>query len=357
MVYPLDDLLDSLGFLPINIYIYGIIIPVIALIGLVLGILVVFIFFKKKFSASIYWYFRVISIANLIQLAFAIPYGICFTPTYIPSMDSYACALVQSAYIPYENFTSHFRAILEIAILLERIKIMNPFVKKHFTISPQKMILITLFPCLLFNAVYALVYVPYNGGDFYYFDSSGIQRVNSFWFVSESDLAGSPIGVYVSIGFYFVRDVLTLITTLTLNVVSMFEMSKYFKKRNVLLRRQNLVHPLSTISPIDSTSIVNTHIVRERALTRNHVELVVTMCFISIAERVTTILCDVFYLFAADYVAILFGSIVDLVLVVGPSISFFVFFHFNRDFRGEFFSIISGLHLAFGQLIRPFTVK
>ena len=97
-------------------------------------------------------------------------------------MDSYSCAVVQCFYVPFENFTSHFVAILEIANFLGRIKIMNPFVKKHFTISAKNMILFTFFPCILFGSFYALCYAPYVGGEFYYFDSNGIKRVNSFWF-------------------------------------------------------------------------------------------------------------------------------------------------------------------------------
>ncbi len=155
MIYPLDDLLFSFGYWPISVQTYGIIIPVIAFIGFILCTLSLGIFYKKKFSASIYWYFRVITIANLTQLAFAIPYGICYTPKYFPYMDSYLCAIVQCAYLPLLAFTSHYVAILEIGVLLERIKIMNSFVKKRFTISPKKMILITFFVCFVFNSFYS----------------------------------------------------------------------------------------------------------------------------------------------------------------------------------------------------------
>ena len=142
MIYPLDDLLISFGILPIDVYIYEIIIPIIASIGLILNILSTWIFFQKKFSIPIYWYFRVVSITKSCRMVFALPYGICFTPTHFPTMDSYSCTVLQSVYIPFVAFATNFVAILEIAILLERIKIINPFVKKYFTkivpTSPQK---------------------------------------------------------------------------------------------------------------------------------------------------------------------------------------------------------------------------
>jgi hypothetical protein len=189
IMYSLDDLLDLVGILPIDIYTYHFIIPVIAFIGCILCTLSLWIFFKKKFSAPIYWYFKAISIANIIQLVFAIPYGICFTPKYIPNMNSYSCAIVQCVYIPFEAFSSHLVAILEIAVLLEGIKIMNPLVKKHFTISARNMIVITFIVCLLSNSIYGLLYAPYNLGDFYYYDSNQVRKINSFWFLSTSPLA------------------------------------------------------------------------------------------------------------------------------------------------------------------------
>ncbi len=313
MIYPLDDLLFSFGYLPISVQTYGIIIPIIAFIGCILCTLSLGIFFKKKFSAPIYWYFRVVTIANIIQLAFAIPFGICFSPKYIPNMDSYSCALVQCAYLPFLSFTSHFVAILQIAILLERIKIMNPFVKKHFTISPKKMILIICFACLLFNSIYALFYVPYLGGDFFYFDSYGIKRPNSFWIVSTSTFAQSTLGSILMIALLFVKDILTLITTLILNIVSLIELKYYIK--NVQNEARN------------STK-------------KNHIKLILIMCSISIVERTAFVTANVYFLFSTDYVAYLLGAISDLAFVVGPSVSFFVFYQFNRDFNGEFINVV-----------------
>ena len=48
VIYPLNELLDSLGFLPIDIYIYQIIIPIIASLSLTLSIISIWIFKKKN---------------------------------------------------------------------------------------------------------------------------------------------------------------------------------------------------------------------------------------------------------------------------------------------------------------------
>jgi hypothetical protein len=349
-IYPLDELLDSLGFLPIDIYIYQIIIPIIGSLSILLSLISIWILYDKKFSASTYDYFRIITLSHIIQLAFAIPYGVCFTPKYFPKMDSYSCAIVQSAYIPYSLFTSHFDAILEIAILFERIKIMNPFVKKHFTITPQKMILITFISCLLFNSFYGIVYFPFYGGDFYYSDRNGTQRVNSFWFVSPSELAESSIGVIALIVFYVIRDVLTLITTITLNIISMYEMSHYFKTRSIKFRHTLEVHSISRHTVNNSTYTATIQNKTQASTEKNHIKLVLTMCLISILTRSVMIVCDVYYLFSLDYIATLLGALSDLVLVVGPCCSFFVFYYFNRDFKSVFGKMVADIDRKFREI-------
>ena len=284
-------------------------------------------------------------------MVFAIPYGICFTPKYFSTMDSYSCSIVQSSYISYSLFTSHFDAILEIAILFERIKIMNVFVKNHFTITPRKMILITLFTCLLFNSIYGMVYFPYYGGDFFYYNKNGIERVNSFWYVSTSDLADSPIGKNVLIVFYFIRDFLTLIITITLNIVSMCEMSHYFKIRSIKFGQSLEIIPSITIHTINN-STYTTAIQNKKQISteKDHIKLVLIMCLISILSRSVMMTCDVYYLFSADYIATLLGAISDLVLVVGPSSSFFVFYYFNRDFKVTFFKMVSDMNKKFKEI-------
>jgi hypothetical protein len=266
----------------------------------------------------------------------------CYTPTYFPSMDSYSCAITACAYIAYSNFSLHFVAILEIVVLLERIKKMNPYLKKNFKITPQKMVPIIFFPCLLFNSIFSLAIFPDVGGEFVYYDSNGVERVNTYWFVNSSPLVQSSIGSICMIVFYFVRDVLTLATTIILNIVTLIELNKYFKKRNAIFRRSNLVNTISTHSPIDSTTnVALNHNAREKAMAKSQIKLVLIMCLISVVTRVISVLSSIYYLFSTDYIAVLLSAITDLVFVVGPSISFFIFYVFIKDFKKEFFNMLS----------------
>jgi hypothetical protein len=198
---------------------------------------------------------------------------------------------------------------------------------------------ITFFACLLFNSFYALVYIPYFGGEFVYYDSNGIKRLNSFWFLSTSPLAQSAIGSIVTIVFFFIKDILTLITTLILNIVSLFEMKKYFKTRSLLIGRRNAIGPNESTN--DSTRITNAPNEAQNSKKRNQIKLMLIMCSISIVERISIVLVNVYCIFSVDYVALLLGTFQDLILVLGPCISFFVFFHFNRDFKREFLIVVN----------------
>jgi hypothetical protein len=345
IVYQLDELLDSLGLLSVDIYLYQIVIPITSLIGLLLCVLTAIILFDKKFIAPIYDYFRVITVTYIIQLTFALAYGTCFTPKYFLNMDSYSCAIVQCAYIPYSGFTSNYDSLLEIAILFERIKIINPFVKKHFTIKPRKMILATLFPCLLLNAVYGLVYVPFYGGDFYYYDAQGKYEVNSFWFISASSLADSNIGSIALIVFYFFRDILIMLVTIILNIIATIEMRNFFRDRNRILQNSITIQVANNLT----YTAAGQNDSRKKS-EKNAIKLVLTKCLISTITKAVVLLSDIYYLFSSDYIATLIGGITDYVLVLGPAISFFVYYHFNRDFRKKLSEIFSRCHKKFREI-------
>ena len=370
-IYPLYELLDSFGILPVDIYIYEIIIPIIASIGIVLCLISTRILFEKIFTSITYVYFRVIAISYIVQLMFAIPYGVCFTPKYFPSMNSYSCAIVQCAYIPYSYFASNFNAILDIAILFETIKIIKPSLNKCFTIKPKKMILITFVLCVFLNAIYALVYVPFKGGNYYYYDKNGRLRVNSVWYVSSSNLATSQTGSVILLIFYLLRDVVLTVITIILNIYSVSLMRDHFKTRdnligqtfnlhsisfqpakvsaNDILASQNEnVHPIvfRKVNASTNTFLANKNERRKKSQ-KNAIKLVVTRCVISILVRGCVAACDFYYLFSPDYIATILGAIGDLALVVGPTISFFVFYHFNRDFRKSFIKIFSDLDKKF----------
>ena len=155
------------------------------------------IFSRNKFDIlPTYFYYRCLIFLNIIESIVSIPYGFCFTPTYI-SINSYACAIVQSAYISETSLNTHLVGVIEILILLDRIKILNPSLKKYLTLSPLKMCLASCWPCMLIGIVFSLDYIPVYGGEYYCINAKGSYSINSFYYVDASSLANSQIGKIV----------------------------------------------------------------------------------------------------------------------------------------------------------------
>ena len=117
--------------------------------------------------------------------------------------------------------------------------------------------------------------------------------------------------------------------------------TKYFNQKRSLLRPQKLAIVDSQLANNNNNNNAMTaQNKRNKAVEKNHLKLVLTICFISIIIRVSCVACDVYYLFSTDHIAILLGTLSDLTLVLGPSVSFFVFYYFNRDFRMSFLNIV-----------------
>ncbi len=128
---PIDVLLSYAGFLPFESITYVFVIPLVGFLGALLCLLSVLIFFRasspgKEFkNEPVYVYFKTISIINLVQLLAFIPNGFCFTPSaiYLPQIDMQKCIIFQLVYGPFSNLFFHYTGVLEIIIVLDRMKV------------------------------------------------------------------------------------------------------------------------------------------------------------------------------------------------------------------------------------------
>ena len=326
----IDQVLDINGFIPFDVIAYQFGMPLLGATGIILCTINALIFLKKAFKAPVDDYFKLINLMNLCVSVMCVPYGFCFSPKYFLDMDSYKCAIVQSVYIPIAMLMFHYTGILEIAILLERMKIFSMVVKTKFTLSPKKVSFLAFLPCVVIDGFFAFVFVPFSGGDFYYFASDGRTKRNTFYIVGTTEFANSYEGRVLLIADYAVRDLFTMITSVTLNVVSIIQMRVYFQKKAAQLQ-------------LISNGVFNKSTKKELKLRRtekNHLLMVITLCSIEIVSRIFLMACFIYFLFRLDYIAALLGALLDIVLIFVPMVSFFVFYHFNKKFRKEFHKMV-----------------
>ena len=95
-----DEFLDSIGDVgPVDlVYLY--LLPFIGVSGTIFNIINVWIFSHKDFSQPSFFYLRVMSGFHMVGTMSAIAYGICFSPRFLPRVNTYAIAVVQLIHVP-----------------------------------------------------------------------------------------------------------------------------------------------------------------------------------------------------------------------------------------------------------------
>ena len=336
----LSQLIDRLGYISFNIWAYLAGIPVIGVLGLILCSINACILFRKVFRQPEYVYYRMITLIFILHLVLSIPYGICYTPLYMPLMDMQACSTLRIVYIPFSNLSFHFTAVLEIAVLFERMKNFSPLIKKYFTRSPLIIALALFVVCFAVDFFFSFVYVPSPGFNFYFFDSGGVKRQGTLYIMIVSKLATSPYGFMGVVSVYIVRDLFTLIVSVTLNIVSLIQLRRYIRKKEAILKSPLSSNHIATASSSGKlTKIIKSS--QKSQMTENSLLfMVVILCSISIVTRLTLIACNMYYLFYVNSISYILSAVINLVLVMGPASSFFVFYSFNKVFRSEFFKML-----------------
>ena len=148
---PLNVLLAELGFQSWQATIMTFILPPINLLGAVFCSFSLWIFFRSTFSDPIYFYYKLLCFVDFLNSLHNISYGVSLWPLYFPGLNTY----VISVFKIYHSFLAllffHFEDVLQMAILLHKMKLFSPFVKKHFRSSPQFISFCFFVTCFLID--------------------------------------------------------------------------------------------------------------------------------------------------------------------------------------------------------------
>jgi hypothetical protein len=190
----LDELLDSLGFEPIKIIIATFVLPVINVFGTLFCMISAYIFFQRKFVDPSFFYYCLLCIVYIINLLHNIPRGIFYTPRYFPNMNSYLSSIYHIYYSFASGLLFHFADVIQIAILLDRIKIFSPFVKRHFSAKPWVISFALFLTCLLIDLP-----IPFASkvGSFGNFFNKDLKQNMKFYYLASSDLSATSTGKFL----------------------------------------------------------------------------------------------------------------------------------------------------------------
>ena len=123
----LDELLDSLGFKLWQTTTMTFALTAIIFIGLIFCSISAWIFFQRKFKDSIFFYYRLLTLVFIFHLLHNIPSCLCFSPKYFYSLNTFLISSYQIYYDFISNALFQYEDILQICILLTKMKTFNKF--------------------------------------------------------------------------------------------------------------------------------------------------------------------------------------------------------------------------------------
>ena len=341
MLPSLEELLDSLGFKHWITVICSFFLPFISCIGVILCSLSLFIFTRPRFINPIFSYYRLLCLVYIIHLLHGIPYGLLFSPRYFPRViNTYLSGLYKIYYACVSLFLFQVESVLQMAILLKRMKLISPFVERHFSASPRAVSHVIISACFLINfpVLFSLEIKSFGQ---YYDELNNGQNVTLYSFQS-SDFSLTPLGQIVfGVIVFFLNLFMTLAIGVALNIVSFVKFKAYIRQR----QRQEI----NNGNELEMTSIHNRLTTRreveqyyERENVKHHVEknmfyMALALCSISILSHVLLMIVYVYYFIFYSFSASIHVSVISFALLtLEPVLAIFVFYPFNKMFRDEF---------------------
>jgi hypothetical protein len=339
---PLNDLMAKLGFQTWQPTTMTFILPSINLMGAAFCSFSLWVFFRSTFSDPIYFYYKLLCFVNILNSLHNIPFGVSIWALYFPWINTY----VISVYKMYHTFLAllffHFEDCLQMAILLHKMKLFSPFVKKHFSKSPQFVSLSLFLTCLFINVPLIFGFEVGSFGDYSYLDSNGVKHTGSFYYPISSEFSRTFFGrILLGLSTFFLNFFLSLIVGIILNISSFIVYKLHVRKR------QREVEDLQ-MSSIHNRPTTNREMLQvnerekiERKIEKNLLFMAFTLCSISILLRFLFMFIYIyFFIFDTFSNIILIGVISYFNFTFGPTVSIFVFYSFNNAFRDEMNKIL-----------------
>jgi hypothetical protein len=223
-------------------------------------------------------------------------------------------------------------------ILLHKMKLFSPFVRKHFRGSPQFVSLVFFLVCLLIDIPIFFGFKIVSLGDYYYVDSShGVKHTASFYYFVSSDFSQTLYGqVLLGLSTFFINLFLSLVVGIVLNILSFFTYKSFARQRKQEIEQLRMSSINNQPTLTRELEQMNERKKTERKLERNMLYMALTLCSISILSRLTLMTMFILYFLYTSFSNSLILFVVTLCIYsFGPFVSTFVFYSFNKMFRDE----------------------
>jgi hypothetical protein len=330
----------GLSFIPLNDVLYLYPSTIISIIGSILNIFCVVVYFKKEFGSSMFFYFRVLSVCYLIQNLAGIPYSLCNAPRYISEENRKLCAEYLTANIIFGSLLTYYESVLEIAIVLDRLKTFNNTINKHLRLTPQKFSIILFIICFIVDLFYMFVFTP-KEFSWYNHRENGTLEKRTVWFVVTSDFALSNISRIFIILTYFVREFVTILFSVLFSIFLLMYMRTYFKNKAKIVKKSKSKSTLPNVSSTVKSSSARNSTKQLSNSEEKFILMVIFQCSLTILTRTNLFTCCLLALFSYDALTQIWCAVADFNILFTASVSFFINFFFNKLFKKEFMKLFN----------------
>ena len=346
----LDVLLDTLGFVAWKTITTTFILPIVNILGTIFCSLSAWIFFKNTFTDPSFFYYRLLTLVYIVSLLHNIPFGILFSPRFFPRKhmpNTYVVAIYQIYFEFIANLLFHYGDVLQVDILLTRMKAFSPMLRKYFYAKPPFISLISFLICFLIDFPFGFSFKIASLGKYYWLDDSNRKHDEDFYFLVNSDFASSSLGQLVAIITGCTLNVFfSLIIGIVLNIVSYIQYKSYLSQRrrqtnesNMNLALRHVITNYSTMS-LDAADFnlnkLRRKEMRECDAEKNMLHMIMSLCTISCVSRVILMFSYVYFFYYYSFSDTLSLMVVCYTIyTLVPTVSIFIFYSFNKIFCRE----------------------
>jgi hypothetical protein len=239
----------------------------------------IYIFFRKEFKKPVYNYFRILSINSFVHTFFGFFYALSYSPRYVPYNYQLLADWFQMIYIPFHYFFYYHSSMTEIAILLDRLKMLNERFKRKFQVKQKRIIIFNLISAALVGISSGFLYYP-TETYWYSYVKNSYQRIG-FYFPLASSFAQTQLGFVYVILFQVLSNIPILVALFVLNVFLLVSMHAYFKRS---INSQEIAS-IENNNTITQTTITN-QIKQRESLKKKTALMALCMTTISIISRI-----------------------------------------------------------------------
>jgi hypothetical protein len=305
-----------------QIYLYGA--SIVSLIGSILNLFCVWIFFRRKeFDQPFFLFYKILSVNSFLHDFFGIWYSICYPNWYFSFKYQTICVNFVTVFVPFHIFFHNHAILVDIGLLFEMLKLFNQRAKRVLKLDSKKMAIITFALSVVIGVLGSFVIGPNEMVWFSYektTNNSTMLIKQQFLFHGPNEFARTRTGSIYFIAYSLAVHVPLISIQFISNLVLILVMKKHF-------------------SEISLQSRSNQSKRKERLNKRTSI-MALLLCSISLISRIILLIGIVTININPDFFANITLAISDFIAFFNAGILFFVCFSFNKIFRNHVLGLI-----------------